>query len=360
MAVIGIIGGGQLGKMSAMAAARLGIKTVIFNPEAECPAALSAWRVIAAPYNDQDALKEFASVVDVIGFEFESIPVSALAYLQEKRSIYPKPDILEITQHRAKEKSWLNSKNIETTHWVSVQSFEDLESAKDLFTNHKALLKTATMGYDGKGQYSIDLSKITQQKEQINNNISAQQTDYILEEKLQFECEISVIAARGINGQVKCFPPSLNNHKDGILKQSIYPAPVKEEIKSRALQTAAQIVTELDLIGVMGIEFFVMQDGRLLVNEVAPRPHNSGHWTMDACTCDQFEQHIRAITGLDLGDTEPFAKSAEMINLLGEDAAPDHIQKYMNAPHTRLHIYGKEEIKQGRKMGHVNIIDNPL
>ncbi|MBX7146683.1 MAG: 5-(carboxyamino)imidazole ribonucleotide synthase [Alphaproteobacteria bacterium] len=340
---IGILGGGQLGKMTALAAAGLGYKTSIFCPDPDSPAFICCDHALIAEYDDETALKMFADQVDVITFEFENIPLKSAEFLSQYRPLYPAAHILKITQHRLYEKDFLNQINIPTTLYISIKNDEDINNARS-FTGFPAILKSARMGYDGKGQISVqDYSDLKKAWDQLG------QVESILEAKVNFLCEISVIVARNIHGQIECFEPVENIHKHHILYETRVPASISDDLKKQSLVIAEKIAQELKLIGVLAIEMFVVED-QLLVNELAPRPHNSGHWTLDASYTSQFEQLVRAICGLPLGSPKRHS-NAVMINLLGDDIKK--WQSFLQDPTIKLHIYGKTEPKPGRKMGHI-------
>lgn len=275
--------------------------------------------------------------------------LDTIEYVSRKIPVSPNADILKITQNRLLEKSFLQNIGINVTEFAEVSTVDNLESALNKF-DFKAILKTATMGYDGKGQYV--LNKESNLKEILSEN---QNRQLILEKFANFEQEISIMIARNKNGEISCYDPLTNIHKDGILDESIYPAKISQETKLKSQELAIKIATKLNLIGILAIEFFVLKNGELLVNELAPRPHNSGHFSMNSAITCQFEQMIRAITSLPLGSNE-FIKNGKMKNLIGDDITD--LSKYLNNPKAKIHIYGKEEIKDGRKMGHVNLIEN--
>lgn len=356
---IGIIGGGQLGRMTAHAAQSLGYKTVIFADKDNSPALQATNASIIAGYDDKNALQKFASLIDVATFEFENIPAESVEFLSTIKPVYPDAKILKITQHRILEKSFLNKINIATTQFLAIKTLEDLLAGVKKFG--KAILKTTTMGYDGKGQFVLDSEKLAQEvweanfstfsaKNQEKSNLGAQ---LILEKFCPFLSEISVIVARSTNGEIACYEPLSNVHKNAILDTSTYPAKISDEAKNQAQQIAIKIAQELDLKGVLAIEFFVMKDG-LLVNELAPRPHNSGHFSMNAAVTSQFEQLARAITGMTLGSTK-FHSQGFMKNLIGDEV--NNLEEFLDNKNAKIHLYGKSEAKAGRKMGHVNIIE---
>lgn len=346
--VIGIFGGGQLGKMTCSAANLLGYRTLVFSDTSNCPANLVANDIIIGDYLDECALKEFANKIDIATFEFENIPVKAVDFIAQFKPVYPNSDVLRITQNRLKEKDFVNKIGIATTEYKAISSIDDLKLNLEKF-RHKAILKTTTMGYDGKGQavlsHDSDLEKIWK---------NFKEKELILEKFANFDQEISVICARSLNGQTSCYAPLTNIHKNGILDKSIYPAKISDKTTKQAIKIATKIAEELKLIGLIAVEFFVLKNGELLVNELAPRPHNSGHFSMDACNTSQFEQLIRAITGMALGDIN-FHSSGYMQNLIGDDVLK--IDDYKNNPKAKLHLYGKDKIAAGRKMGHINILD---
>lgn len=341
---IGILGGGQLGRMSAMAAARLGIKTVIYSPEKNCPAAHVAYKTICAPYTDESALMAFCDEVDVVTYEFENIPSATLRLIQRTREVMPGEHILSFSQNRVREKTWLNDHGIATARWKEVWNPYDIHQAMKILMLQSCVLKTTEMGYDGKGQ------KIIHTAADADDAWTALANDnLILEEKIDFECEISVIVARDRKQRIGCYAPTLNVHRHHILHTSTAPAPLPAAVLKGAQDIARTIADKSGLVGVMGIEFFVTRDHRLLVNELAPRPHNSGHWTIDACNCSQFEQHIRAVCGLPLGSFEACC-GAVMTNLIGEEILD--IMPLLTEPDVIVHVYGKDDAKPGRKMGH--------
>lgn len=345
---LGILGGGQLGRMSALAAARLGISTHIFAPEDDPPAGRVATHTTQAPYDNKAALKKFAQSVDVITYEFENIPVETVRYLQKLKPVFPDDRLLEIAQNRVAEKQFLNDIGIPTTRWKAVMSAPGIAAFLDEVESNSCIVKTCRFGYDGKGQIKINRDQdISERLKELGN------TELIAEEIFDFACEISVIIARDKLGQSVCYTPALNEHRDHILARSVVPAPLPRQILDQAVKQARLLADAVDLVGVLGLEYFVGSDGTLLANEIAPRTHNSGHWTLDACAVSQFEQHVRTVCGLPAGIPERHS-DAEMRNLIGRDIR--NIGIYLEMSHTCVHIYGKEEIKEGRKMGHVTIL----
>jgi 5-(carboxyamino)imidazole ribonucleotide synthase len=348
---LGILGGGQLGRMSAMAAARLGIKCVIFCPESNAPASHVAAHTFTAAYDDKKSLKAFANMVDVITYEFENIPVETITFLQKLKPVYPDDRLLAVAQDRGVEKKFLNDVGIETVSWSLFQSAKTLHAALQEKSETDFVLKTTRFGYDGKGQVSChkddDLKTIEKYWSTLNSK------ENILEDKVNFACEISVIIARDKLGQTATFGPILNEHKNHILHRSTIPAAIPDKTALSALKITEHLAEAVDLIGVMTLEMFVMPDGRLLANEIAPRTHNSGHWTIDACTVSQFEQHVRTVCGMPIAPPHRHS-DAEMINLIGMDAKK--LAKWLEMSGSCLHLYGKDDIKAGRKMGHVTVI----
>ena len=342
---IGIVGGGQLGRMLAMAAARLSYRTIVLDPLAGCPAAQVANEQMVAAYDDAVALETLAKASDVVTYEFENVPLSAGERLASIGKLFPPARALEVAQDRLTEKQFLNEIGIETAGFLAVENDETLADALQRFQGN-GILKTRRLGYDGKGQKAFrDASA------QDCANVCAEMGNVplILEAFVPFEREISVIAARGENGAVVAFDPAENIHRDGILRTSTVPAGVAVSVLDDAKAIAGRILEALQYVGVIGVEFFVLVDGSLKVNEIAPRVHNSGHWTEAACVLSQFELHIRAITGQPLGATHRHS-SCVMENLIGDDV--QKLPQLLAQPATLVHLYGKAEARPGRKMGH--------
>lgn len=343
-ATIGILGGGQLGRMLSVAASRLGFRSHIYEPAANPPAGHVADRVTTAPYEDLDALRAFAASVDVVTYEFENVPAEALDAIEALRPIRPNRRALAVSQDRISEKDFLNQIGLTTAPYAAVTTAADLDAAL-LKIGHPAILKTTRLGYDGKGQARIRaLSDAAPALAAMNGAPS------VLEGFVDFTHEVSVIAARGLDGSVACYDPGENVHKDGILATTTIPARLSASQRTDAVLLAARILNALDYVGVMGVELFVTPQG-LIVNEIAPRVHNSGHWTQNGCAVDQFEQHIRAVAGWPLGDGSRFA-DVVMENLIGDDVL--RVPAIAKERDTAIHLYGKAEVKPGRKMGHVN------
>ncbi|MBZ8117450.1 5-(carboxyamino)imidazole ribonucleotide synthase [Roseovarius sp. LXJ103] len=345
-ATIGILGGGQLGRMLALAAARLGFKTCVFEPGADCPASHVAHRHIQAGYDDEDALRTFAAAVDVITYEFENIPTAALDILEPLRPVRPDRTALRVCQDRLVEKAFLNDLGLKTAPFAAVDDGVDLTQAMAEI-GIPAILKTRRFGYDGKGQARISDPNEAEAALAAMNGAPA-----LYEGFVDFTHEVSVIAARGLGGDVAAFDPGQNVHEGGILRTTTVPAKLSPAQRSDAVLLAAQILNKLNYVGVMGVELFVTAEG-LVVNEIAPRVHNSGHWTQNGCTVDQFEQHIRAVAGWPLGDGKRHA-NVVMENLIGRDM--DRVPDLAKSGDCALHLYGKVDVKEGRKMGHVNRI----
>ena len=341
---IGILGGGQLGRMTALAAASLGYRCHIFCPEQESPAALVSAAATVAPYADEAALARFAAAVDVITFEFENVPAESAEYIAERRPFFPSPKILRVAQDRLKEKDFLRSIGVATARYHEVTGEESLARAvRDI--GPRCVLKTVRLGYDGKGQVAI------RPDSDLGAAWHAMGTALgIVESFVDFRCEISVIVARNASGGWASYVPVENQHVNHILDTTIAPARIAPEIAMRAEAVARHVAGDLDLVGLLAVEMFVTGDGEVLVNELAPRPHNSGHWTIDACYTSQFEQFVRAICDLPLGSPERHS-DAVMKNLIGDDIAK--WREAITEPMAKLHLYGKDEAKPGRKMGHV-------
>jgi 5-(carboxyamino)imidazole ribonucleotide synthase len=342
---IGMLGGGQLGRMLAVAAARLGMKTTIYEPAIECPAAQTASRHICAAYDDIAGLVDFAASCDVITYEFENIPLECVEFLSHRKPVHPGISALETSQDRLTEKTFLSNLGIATAPFAAIESASETAKRLKAFGG-KGILKSRRFGYDGKGQSLVSsAAEATAAWEELNPQ------PVILEGYVDFELEISVIGVRGLDGGFVAYDPAWNRHSQGILRLSSVPAPIDGQTAERAKVIARRIMDALDYAGVMGIELFVTKTGQLVVNEIAPRVHNSGHWTETACTISQFENHIRAICGLPLGSTDRHT-DCEMENLIGDDV--DRVSLILAEPDASVHLYGKHEVRTGRKMGHVN------
>lgn len=348
--VIGILGGGQLARMLAMAAARLGYRCIVLDPDPHAPAAQLASRHIVAGYADTAALDELARQADVITYEFENVPAATVEYLEKSRPVRPGSKALRTAQDRLLEKNMARLLGADTARFAAVNSLADLEGAMAT-TGLPAVLKTTRLGYDGKGQAKI---LAPADAEAAWSAIGAKPA--ILESFVHFECEVSVVAARGTNGAFRAFDIAENVHRNHILHTSTVPSRLDARTCALAVQAAARIAENLEYIGVFAVEFFAVRDGgghRLLVNEIAPRVHNSGHWTEAACVISQFEQHIRAIVGLPLGDPARHSDCV-MENLIGDDV--ERFEEIATEQAALIHLYGKTEARPGRKMGHVTRI----
>ena len=343
-ATIGILGSGQLGRMLALAAARLGFKCHIFAPDRDSPAFDVVRESTRADYDDEQALARFAESVDVVTYEFENIPAETAAFLAPLVPVLPDPRILATTQDRIAEKDFIAGLGIGTAPYAAVATSAELSAALDRI-GRPAVLKTRRFGYDGKGQAAIAKDAAAEAAWQ---DVGAQPS--ILEAFVPFVREVSVVAARAADGTVECFDLTENEHRDHILKVSRVPAAVSDATAQEARRIAETIAHHFDYIGVLAVEMFVLGDGTLLVNEIAPRVHNSGHWTLDGASVSQFEQHIRAVAGWPLG--KPIRKSrVEMTNLIGHEV--DDYRKWLTVPGAAVHLYGKIAVRPGRKMGHV-------
>ncbi len=347
---IGILGGGQLGRMTAMAAARLGYRCHVLAPEAESPAGDVAALLIRADYEDVAALDRFAAGVDVVTLEFENVPTAALQHLARLRPVRPSAAVLEVTQDRLLEKAFLASIGVPVTDHAAIDGPDALAAELDAMGGG-GILKTRRLGYDGKGQVRLGAGQDAAEAWEAIAGAPA-----ILEAIVDFAAELSVVTARGVDGRMASFPAVENRHEHHILRRTIAPAEVTPVIAAEAVALAERVAREIGLVGLLAVEMFLTGDGRLLVNELAPRPHNSGHWTIDACPASQFEQLVRAICGLPLGDPTPLCP-AVMDNLLGEEALA--FEALLAEPGARLHLYGKSEARPGRKMGHVTRLGAP-
>jgi 5-(carboxyamino)imidazole ribonucleotide synthase len=346
---IGIIGGGQLGRMLALAAARLGLRTAIYNDAPDAPAFQVTQTSVAAPYEDLDALARFADACDAVTFEFENLPAHAIAHLGEHVPVRPGAHALAVTQDRLSEKSFVEKLGLKTAPFFAVSSVTEAGEAFDRLPaalprlGASAILKTRRFGYDGKGQ-----AKVSSREEAAKAFESFKGAPSILEGFVDFSYEASVVAARGSDGAFAAYDPPENEHENHILRRSTVPSRLSAGQVQEAKTIAHKIADALDYVGVLAVELFVAPYGALLVNEIAPRVHNTGHWTIEACQCSQFEQHIRAVAGWPLGDPRRHA-DAVMENIIGAEA--DAWESLAKAG--ALHLYGKKEARQGRKMGHI-------
>lgn len=345
---LGILGGGQLGRMSALAASALGIRTHIFCPEGNCPASQVTDLFTQAEYEDHNALKAFAASVDVISYEFENIPIETVRFLKAIKPVYPDDTLLEVSQNRLKEKKFLNDIGIETAPWAPCHSAEDITKVMDRWKTSKCIIKTARFGYDGKGQIKHEVTKSASESWKALNTEEA-----VIEGIVDFAYEASIVVARDAFGKCGAFPVTLNDHRDHILSQSIAPAPIPAMLARHATDMAKTLAEAVKLVGVLALELFVTKDGKLIANEIAPRTHNSGHWTMDGCNVSQFDQHVRAVCGLPIL-TPAQHSGVTMMNLIGSDI--EKLPAYYEMNNACVHLYGKVEARPGRKMGHVNLL----
>ncbi|MDR4999696.1 5-(carboxyamino)imidazole ribonucleotide synthase [Brevibacillus parabrevis] len=348
---LGILGGGQLGRMIALAGRAMGYRFVTMDPTVDAPCGQTADRQIVASYDDVEAAMQLASVSDVISYEFENVDAQVAEVLESHAYVPQGSRLLRITQNRISEKTAIREIGIPVAPFRVVGSLQDLQGAVAEL-GLPAVMKTATGGYDGKGQWVL---RSEDELAEAYETLSKAGTELIMEQFVPFQMELSVIAARNPDGELAVFPTSENIHQENILHLSIVPARVAPEVKARAEEIARTIVEKLDVVGLIAVEMFLTTDGQLYVNELAPRPHNSGHYTMDACVTSQFEQHVRAVCNLPLGSTE-LLSPVVMVNILGEHLQPviDQIDKL---PRTaKLHLYGKAESKAKRKMGHINVL----
>ncbi len=345
---IGVLGGGQLGRMTALAAASLGFRTHVYSESPDDPAAQVATAHTAGDFNDYAALAQFVAAVDVVTYEFENIPVEPVQWLAERLPVRPSPRVLRISQDRLKEKDFLGRLKIPTTLYRAVNAYPQLVTALGV-VGRPSVLKSTRMGYDGKGQVAID--------DAMDPALAWRQMGApvgILERFVDFAYEASVLVARRPSGEIATYEPVRNLHRHHILAETHVPAPMSASLSAEARKMAFTIAEALELEGLLCVEMFVTKSGELVVNELAPRPHNSGHWTMDACVTSQFEQTVRAICDLPLGSTERLA-DAVMINLIGDDV--NQWRALLDNPRAKLHLYGKREARPGRKMGHVTVLN---
>ncbi len=347
-ALVGIVGGGQLARMIAQAATRLGLKTAVFAPEPLAPAFEVAQATFRAEYDDETMLKRFAKRCDVVTCEFENVPVSALTTLEAHAKLCPSATVFACAQDRIREKSFFKDSNVPSVAWQAVSTLEELTRAVEKISL-PVLLKRARGGYDGKGQIEIvERRQLAEAWHQIAAGKS--EVRAIVEQKADLASEFSLIAARKAQGECVLFPATQNRHEDGILRESRVPATLDATSLARAQAWTRTLAERLEVVGLLTVEFFLTREGEVLANEMAPRPHNSGHWTLDAAPVSQFEQLLRAVLDWPLARTEPFLP-ARMINLLG-DAWRDY-HRFLAEPEAVLHLYAKRETRKGRKMGHV-------
>lgn len=350
-ATIGILGGGQLGRMIALAGRAMGYRFVTMDPTADAPCGQAADRQIVASYDDVEAAMQLAAVSDVISYEFENVDARVAEVLESKSYVPQGSRLLRITQNRIREKTAIQDMGIPVAPFRVVASLADLEQAvRDL--GLPAVMKTATGGYDGKGQWVL---RSEDELAEAFETLEKAGTELIVEKFVPFQMELSVIAARNPDGELAVFPTAENVHRENILHLTIVPARVSDEVRARAEDIARTIVEKLDVVGLLAIEIFLTADGELYVNELAPRPHNSAHYTMEACVTSQFEQHVRAVCNLPLGATD-LLSPVVMVNILGEHLEPVLERIDVLPRSAKLHLYGKADSKPKRKMGHLNVL----
>ncbi len=356
---LGMLGGGQLGRLFAMSARSLGYKVIVVEPDPTSPAGQVADEHIVAAYDDDNALEQLGKACDVITTEFENIPADVLRKLSDSCLVYPPADALEKAQDRIVEKEFILSCGLLPVPYSVITTKSDIAKAIEQVT-FPAILKTARFGYDGKGQKTINSAEDVEAAFMETN-----QVDCVLEQRIDLDCEISVILGRNESGESQCFPVAENIHQDGILYQTLVPARVEDNIANSAQAAAIRMADKLDYVGVMAVEFFVTQKGELLINEMAPRTHNSGHYTVDACVTSQFEQQVRMVCDLPFGDTK-LLSPVVMTNLLGDvwggnnKEKQPHWENVFKSAASKLHLYGKLEARTGRKMGHYCTLSNKL
>lgn len=350
-ATVGVLGGGQLGRMFTLQARTMGYRVVVLDPDPQSPAGTVADHHIQGPYDDERALAELSARCAAITTEFENVPAGALERLSRSSLVRPPVEAVATAQDRIAEKTFFQNHGFATAPFRPVQSQRDLVNAL-AEVPFPAVLKTSRLGYDGKGQATLESKDEALRAFERFGGVPC-----VLEERIDLECELSVILARGADGDIVPFPAAENRHRDGILETSVVPARISERLSVEARELATSVAKAMEYVGVLGLELFVARGGQLLVNEMAPRPHNSGHYTMDACSADQFEQQLRALCGLPLA--RPWLMSpVAMINLLGDlwrDGEP-RWEEALKRPGVRLHLYGKAEPRPGRKMGHLNCL----
>ncbi|MCB9896540.1 MAG: 5-(carboxyamino)imidazole ribonucleotide synthase [Planctomycetes bacterium] len=355
-AVLGVLGGGQLGRMFTLAARRMGYRVTVFAPDDDTPAGQIAYREIRASYDDLDAVGRFAREVAAVTFEFENVPAATAEAAARHAPVRPAGSLLHTTQDRAREKRALAAHGLPTTAFAEIVSADDLSPAAAR-TGLPAVLKTSAWGYDGKGQRRVaSLDALADAWRALG------EAPAVLERLVSFAAELSVVGTRGADGEIALYEPVLNRHRDHVLDISLCPAPVEARVRADALSLARDVLETFDVVGVLCVELFLLADGTLLVNELAPRPHNSGHVTLDAHVTSQFEQQVRALCGLPLGSTARTVPAAATANLLGDlwtPGAPDWARALAD-PGVRLHLYGKDEARPGRKMGHLTVAADTL
>ena len=351
-ATLGVLGGGQLGRMFCLAARTMGYRVVVLDPDPNCGAGHIADVHIEAAYTDQAALQQMAQQCDAITLEFENIPSQSVRFIADKTTVFPVAESLEIAQNRDLEKQFAQKAGLQPVpYYVILQENELQKAAEDI--GFPAILKSNTLGYDGKGQSVVnDFSQLVDAYDDVGK------VECVLEKKIDIQCEVSAIVARNADAEMASFPVSENQHRNGILHMSIVPARVSDEITQLAIENASLLADAMSYVGILAVEFFVSKDNVLYFNEMAPRPHNSGHYTKDACVTSQFEQQVRMMCGLKPGDTR-LMSPVVMVNMLGDLWLPDWLSIFTHN-NIKLHLYGKTEARPGRKMGHFNVLSNDV
>jgi len=345
---LGVLGGGQLGRMFCVAARTMGYRVVVLDPDPVCGAGLIADVHIQAEYTDQGALIKMAEQCDAITLEFENIPSESVRFIADKTMVFPVAESLEIAQNRDLEKQFALKAGLQPVPYFAIVQETDLQQAADKI-GFPAILKSNTLGYDGKGQFVVnDLSQLGEAYNTVGK------VDCVLEKQITIRCEVSAIVARNANGELASFPVSENQHRNGVLHLSIVPARVEGAVAQQAIEGASILAEAMSYVGILAVEFFVSEEGVLYFNEMAPRPHNSGHYTKDACVTSQFEQQVRMMCGLKPGDTR-LMSSVVMVNMLGDLWLPNWLDIFTQS-NIKLHLYGKTEARPGRKMGHFNVL----
>lgn len=350
-ATLGMLGGGQLGRMFTTAAQTMGYKVIVLDPDSHSPAGLIANRHLCARYDDEHALTELAKACDAITTEFENIPASTLAFLESRTVVHPSSEALSKTQNRIVEKEFISSLGLPVAPFAAIRSHDDIDNLGDNFS-FPAILKLANFGYDGKGQVTChDLAEVKQAFD------SLEQAECVLEQRINLDREVSTVLARSQAGDITLFPIAENVHVNGILHSTTVPS-VIDDTQAQLVTDMAQTIAEgLNYVGTMAVEFFISKEGYIMANEIAPRPHNSGHYTLDACETSQFEQQVRMLCNLPSGNCE-LVSPVVMINLLGDvwGQSEPHWSELLSTPNNKLHLYGKLEARVGRKMGHFNVL----
>lgn len=348
---LGMLGGGQLGRMFTTAAQTMGYKVVVLDPDTNSPAGIIADQHICAKYTDEEALSQLADLCDAVTTEFENIPATTLSFLEAKTIVHPSSEALSRTQNRIVEKQFIESLDINVAPYAPIRSNDDIDAIADTF-QFPAILKAASFGYDGKGQvvcHSIDDVRAA--------FTSLNGAECVLEQRINLEREVSTVLARSQSGDISNFPIAENVHINGVLHSTTVPSSIPEQQAKQVIDMADRIANGLTYVGTMAVEFFISAEGDILANEIAPRPHNSGHFTLDACETSQFEQQVRMLCGLPSGDCN-LISPVVMINLLGDvwGQSQPHWDTLLSQPQNKLHLYGKKEARPGRKMGHFNVL----